>query len=177
MTKRFAGLLALAGFLAFATPAAAQLYVQAGATIPTSDFGDFADTGWMGLAGYMIPLGEGNIFIGPEVFYGSNGHSDSDDKTNLLGANGAIGITFGDGESVTPYFMGILGILAHQFSPETGDNETETGVSFGGAAGLGIGERFFVEGRFTTASIGDSDTSGGGITTAIFGIFAGVVIG
>lgn len=170
--KRFAGIIAVAGFMAFATPVAAQLYVQGGLTFPTSDLGDEAKTGWMGLAGYMLPIGDGNIFVGPEVYYGSNSHSDdSGDKTNLLGGNATVGITFGgDDAAVTPYVMGTLGILAHQYKPETGDTETESALSFGGAAGLGIGERFFVEGRFLSASK-DSYTS------AIFGIFAGVVIG
>ncbi len=175
MMKRFAGILAVAGFMAFATPVAAQLYVQGGVTIPTSDLGDGAKTGWMGLAGYMFSLGDGDIFVGPEVFYGSNSADDDAvglDKANLLGGNATVGITFGgDDASVTPYVMGTLGVLSVQVKPETGDSETESGVSFGGAVGLGIGERFFVEGRFTSASVAED------FTAAIFGIFAGVVIG
>ncbi|MCG8468526.1 MAG: hypothetical protein MJB57_10015 [Gemmatimonadetes bacterium] len=167
MKKRITSL-AVAVFLVFAGPASAQLWVGANLTSPTSDFGDIADTGWMGNVGYLIPLGEGGLGFAPEVYYGSNGHSDSDDKTNLYGANANLGFSFGTG-NVMPFIFGSVGILAHQFSPDEGDGETETGISFGAGGGLDFG-RFGVEGKFLTASTGED---GADATTAvlIFGAF------
>ena len=168
MSKRFGAVLAIAGFLVLAGPASAQ-YVQVGASIPLSDFGDFADTGWLAAGGWLF-LDAGPLSIGPEVYYGSNGHTESDDKTNLFGANAVVELGFGEDDSVNAFIFGTLGWLNHQYSPETGDGDTDSGVSFGGGAGAGLPVGLYIEGRFLTASIDD-------FATAIFAISVGWGVG
>jgi len=164
MRKRFGVLLAIVGFLVVVGPASAQ-YVQFGAGIPTSDYGDYADTGWL-LAGGWQFIDAGPVTLGPEVLYGSNGHTGSDDKTNLFGANAVVELGFGEDNPVSPFIFGTLGWLSHKFSPDTGDSDTGSGISFGGGAGIGLAVGLYVEGRFLTASIDD-------LTTAIFAISLG----
>lgn len=157
-----------------AVPAAVSgqgIFVGGGVTIPTGDFGDYADTGWLASAGFSFDIGEAGLSAGVEGFYGENKHSDVDgDKTNPYGAMGFLLYRAGNAESVGPYFYGGAGLLVHRFSPASGDSESDT--NFGYEAGAGLDFPFsdnvgaWVEGRF----MGASDTN-------FFGIVAGLGFG
>ena len=65
------------------------------ATIPVGDFSDFpevgtdgANTGRQGTAGAQFAVGEAGLSVGPRVYYGSNNHDTTGDKTNLYGGYG-----------------------------------------------------------------------------------------
>lgn len=152
------------------------IFAGGGVTIPTGDFGDFADTGWIASAGFSFDVGDAGLSAGVEGFYGENKH-DADvsgvadgDKTNPYGAMGFLLYRAGDPESVGPYFYGGAGLMVHKFSPATGEGDSET--NFGYEAGAGLDFPFadnvgaWVEGRF----MGSSDTN-------FFGIVAGLGLG
>jgi opacity protein-like surface antigen len=164
-------------FLAFAFPLTANaqnIYVLAGLSVPSSDYGDFADTGWLGGAGVTVPVGEAGLWAGADVLYGQNSFSSDvvDENFKLFSAMGILGYDIPTESSLSPYLWGGAGIM----SLSNGDSESGFGWQFG--AGLAFqGDSNitpFVEGRYQSASIGDE---GDDATVAIFGIEGGVSIG
>ena len=138
--KRFvpcAVILALAG----AAPLQAQFFVGAGPTIPTSDFGNYAKTGWMAIGGMQFSLTGMPIKIRVEGMYGSNTHDGTaSEKTNLYGgmANAVFGL---GGGPVGFYLVGGVGYLDHHYDPGSSGNPSadEWKAVFGGGAGLNFG--------------------------------------
>jgi opacity protein-like surface antigen len=141
--KRFvAVLIGVALLLGTSRSAQAQgskafIYAGGGASIPMSDYGDYAKTGWLGVAGVGYNM-TANVFIQAEGMFGSNKHSDyAGDKTELMGASASIGYSFGeDGAKVKPYVFGGAGMLSHKFKPATGTSDSESKAMFYGGAGL-----------------------------------------
>ncbi|MDX1395786.1 MAG: hypothetical protein R3195_15495 [Gemmatimonadota bacterium] len=155
------------------------IYFGAGATFPTGDFGDYADTGWMGVAGVTFDIGTGGLWVGGEGFYGQNNHSDdlaptpteeAGAKTNPYGAMGIVGYGTGDGESLGFYFFGGAGLLVHKYSSDVSDSVSDSNFGYQAGAGvsfpLGGSLDLWGEGRF----MGASDTT-------FFGLLAGLSIG
>ncbi len=186
--KRSAGPLFLAMLLALAVPtlasAQASIFLGAGATIPTGDYGDYAKTGWMGQAGAVFNVGSKGLFVAGEGFLGSNKHDDyqagggggTSDKTTLYGVDGQVGYRFGDQEKAGLYVAGLLGALIHKYSPGTGTGDSSTGILFGGIAGVDIPAgkvNVWVEGRWMN---GRHSEDGESWSTGFFGLFAGVSI-
>lgn len=183
MKNRVLLTVAAGALLLVAAPAATQaqwIWVGGGLTIPTSDYGDYAKTGWMGTVGVGFPIGDSGLGVSIEGLYGSNKH-DTDvtgvvdgDKTNLYGAMGSVGYRVGDPANIGPYVFAGGGLLVHQFSPETGDSDSSSGFGYQFGAGLdipvGSSVGVWVEGRYLGASIDSS-------TTAVFGILAGIGFG
>lgn len=171
MRRLLIGATTLAAALVLAAPLSAQFFVQGSATLPQGDYKDYAKTGWMANAGIRAwQSANGNIALWAEGFYGSNSHEDIEgDKTNLLGGYGSVTFNLTSGASATPYLIGSVGYMRHQYKSDMFPDEegSDGGVAFGGGAGLGIGKNFFVEGRYITASIGDGTTAfimlGGGV--------------
>ena len=158
MKKRSVLFLAAFAFLAFAIPAQAQttLYIGAGASFPTSDFGDYANTGWMGTAGALF--GAGPVGVGAEFFYGQNNHKDEvsladDAKTTPWGFMGIVDYAFGQPDKIRPYVFGGLGVLIHKYSAG-GISESETQFGYQAGAGLSFPLGIYVEGRY----MGSEDT-------------------
>lgn len=157
----------------FALPvalSAQSIYAGAGLTIPMGDFGDYADTGWMGVAGVTVDIGESGLWAYGEGFYGQNNHSDIDgDKTNPYGAMGGVGYDFGDGESLGFYVFGGVGLLVHKYSSDDfeGGSESNFGYQAGAGVGVPLGDSFGLwgEGRFMGAS-----------ETTFIGILGGISI-
>lgn len=162
-------------FMAFALPqtaSAQSVYVLAGLSAPTGDYGDIADTGWLGAGGVTFPVGEAGLWAGAEALYGQNGFANSDENAKLFSAMGILGYDIQTQSSVSPYVFGGLGLM----SLSNGDSESGFGWQLGGGVGFETGGNVnpFVEARYQSASIGDEPTD---LTVSIFGIEAGVSIG
>ncbi|MFC1661324.1 hypothetical protein ACFL3S_07735 [Gemmatimonadota bacterium] len=179
--RKCAGLfVALLAFLAFSPihVSAQSLYFGGGATIPTSDYGDYADTGLMAVAGIDFPVGPEGLSVFGEGFFGQNGHSDIDgDKTLPFGAMGGLLLNLAPGADAGVYVFGQAGIMVHKYSSDEYDGDSESAFGYGGGAGYGFplgGIDAWVEGRYMSASF-DSEL-GGSATTAFIGIMAGISI-
>ena len=153
-----------------AAPASAQFYVGAYAVIPSGDFGDVAKTGWAAEAGFQLfESANEKLSLYVSGGYGQNKSSDDvveADFTQIMGL-GHVVYDLTAGGSATPYLIGSAGYLSQKI--EVGDaSETEGGIVFGGGIGLGFSSRFWVEGKYMTASINDETTSfimlGGGVS-------------
>ncbi len=170
--KRFLGvgaILALVSLLAPSPGAAQYLYFGGGATFPTGDYGDYADTGWLGVAALLVSVGDSGAWWQVEGFFGQNNHNDVEgDKTNPLGAMVGAGMRFHDAGTAGLYAFGQAGLLVHRYSSDTEDSESDTKLGYGLGAGLDFplsGVLGWVEGRFM-----------GSEYTKFFGIVAGVSI-
>ena len=152
-----------AAFVLGAAPAHGQFFVGIGATLPTGDYGEFAETGWMATAGVRVwqsPNDRAGLWA--EGFYGSNTHSDIDgDKTNLYGGLASVGfdLTTGAGMTATPYLLGSVGYMVHQYKSDLFSEfeGSDGGIAFGGGGGFYLG-RFWLDARYMAASI-DSETT------------------
>lgn len=163
-------------FMALALPLTANaqsVFVLAGLSSPSSDYGDdFAETGWLAAVGVTFPVGESGLWAGAEGLYGQNGIQDTDENGKIFSAMGIVGYDIPTESTVAPYVFGGAGLLSLSFSVEDADSESGFGWQLG--AGVGFqGESNitpFVEARYESASL-----DGG--TLAIFGVEAGVSIG
>lgn len=175
------GLLALAVILVSgaAAPAAAQagVFIAAGPTLPVSDYGDYANTGWMADGGVIYTLPAGGVWLAADGFYGQNKHNDdSGDETHLYGGAGSIGYTIGaDATKPRPYLFGQAGALVHHYSPGDSSIESSSDTKFmwGGGAGVifpvgNVG--LYLESRYMSAHASQDNTD-------FIPIFVGVVIG
>ena len=170
-------------FLSIPSQGSAQgVFLGAGASLPTADYGEYAETGWMAEAGIILPIDdERGLSIFAEGIYGSNTHSDIDgDKTNLLGGFGGVELSFaGDAESGL-FVFGEVGFLRHDFKSDEYPQfeEADTGFAFGGGVGFDfpLGERLggYILGRYLQGQLADDETGEG--NTTLFGLMAGVGI-
>lgn len=157
------------------TSASAQFFVGAGATMPSSDYGDAdagnAKTGWMAEAGYGIFESEnGQLGIWLSGIYGSNNvDDDSGNKYNLYGGFGSVTYALTQGGSATPYVIGSAGYLNRQNKPDAGESTNDGFMAFGGGAGLSFNGKFYVEGRYMTGTKDDA-------TTAFIMLMAGITL-
>jgi hypothetical protein len=162
-------------FLAISAPGASaqvNLGVAGGVTIPTSDYGDYAKTGWLGHVDLSIPIGDAGLAAGASGYFGSNSHDGTDDKTNLYGALGFLAYGFDTGGALMPSIFAMAGSMTHAYKSETFGDESETGFAYGGGVSLGFplgGVVGLVQGWYLGASIGDPSS-----TTAIIGVDVGV---
>lgn len=154
---------------------AQSIWVGAGPTFPTGDYGNYAKTGWMGSAGVGFGLGQsGKLSLAFEGLFGSNSHSDFEgDKTTLYG--GMAGLTYQLGNVAKPhlYVFGSGGLLVHKYSsdefPEFEDSDSKFAYEFG--VGLDIplgGLGLWVDARYLARAESDA--------TAAIPIMAGIYI-
>lgn len=157
--KRYAWLAGTIALLSvtLTTPTLAQtpsFFLGGGVTVPSGEYNDYAQTGWLGNAGILFDIGEQGLWIAGEAMYGHNSHDDgTGDATNLYGAGGNIGYRFGDPTKIGPYIYGSAGLLVHHYSPgEAGiPSESENKLAYGGGAGFDIpmgGATVWIEGRY-----------------------------
>ena len=166
-------------FMAFAlmSPRAASaqgVYFGAGVTFPTGDYGNYANTGYLGVAGISFPVGPAGLLVIGEGFFGQNSHSDIDgDKTLPWGGMGGLAYYLSPEEAGGIYLFGQVGALVHKYSSDESEGSSETGLGFGGGAGygfpLGGGTELFMEGRYMQGNFDDGNT-------AFFGIVGGVAL-
>lgn len=152
----------LAAVLLLAAPLQAQFFVGGGATLPSGDYGDYAKTGWLANAGYGIwSSANERATAWIEGFYGSNSHDEVDgDKTNIYGGLGSVTFNLTEGGSATPYLIGSLGYMMHQYKSDTFPDEegSEGGIAFAGGGGVSFG-KIYLEARYFSASIEDATTA------------------
>jgi len=167
--------LLLAGTLILPGRASAQsVFLGAGATVPTGDFGDYAKTGFLGIGGVTFPIGPEGLALLGEGYFGQNSHELEGDKTNVYGAMGGLVYDVSPEGEAGPYLFGQIGLMVHKYSsdedPELDDSET--GLGFGAGAGYGFplgGVNAWVEGRYMQGQFDYGDTG-------FFGIMAGISI-
>lgn len=171
MMKRMSLVLASVGLLLFAVPLEAQfIFVGGGLTIPTGDFGDFADTGWMTTGGFGVDIGESGLAAGVEGFYGQSSEEVGEADVDLYGAMGFLLYRVGNPARVGPYLFAGAGIHGVDVTdPATEDaSETKFGYEFGAGLDFPFATRVgaWLEGRFMGSSAFES--------TNFFGILAGL---
>ncbi len=159
--------------LTLPSPASAQgVYWGAGITFPMGDYGDYAKTGYLGIAGISFDLGPAGLSVVGEGFYGQNSHETDGDKTNPYGAMAGLLYDLNPEETGGPYVFGQAGLMVHKYSSDEFGDDSETGFGFGAGAGYGfpLGDtELFVEGRYMYGSFDYGNTS-------FLGIMAGVAL-
>jgi len=156
------------------TASAQGVYFGAGVTMPTGDYGDYAKTGYVGVAGVSFDIGPQGLSVFGEGYYGQNSHSDVDgDKTSPYGAMGGLLYDLAPEKVGGFYFFGQLGLMVHKYSSDESEGTSDSGFGFGGGAGygfpLGGGTELFVEGRYMQGNFDDGNT-------AFFGLVGGVAL-
>jgi len=177
--KRWVTAALVLAFAALITPggasAQASIFVGGGPTFPMSDYGDYANTGYVGFAGVNFAV-SGGFGISAGGYFGSNSHDEAVDtepgaKTNLYGVLAGAGYSFATGGSLMPSVFGLVGSMTHSYKTDAGTLDgSDTKIAFGGGAELGFplgGLDGFVNGWYLTGSFD-------GETTAIMSVSAGV---
>jgi hypothetical protein len=172
---RTAGLVvALSALIAPATASGqASIFVMGGLTVPTGDYSEYANTGWMAQGGAVFPVGPAGLSLGIDAFYGVNNHEPppDGDKTNLYGGFAFVQYTIGDPAAVAPYVYAGPGFMTHSYKSDTLPEGSGSGLAATAGAGVGIplgGVTGFVEGQYLT---GFGDEIDG---TDLFAVSAGV---
>ena len=174
MKKALLALVVLLPFLALSHPSQASaqgVYIGAGLNIPTSDYSDDHDTGFLGVAGVSFELPMEGLSAFGEGFWGRNSITDTDgDVTNPYGFMGGLLFDFAEEDSPGFYVFGQAGMMVHKYSSDEFGDESDSGFGYGGGVGFSFPMEevgFWVEGRYMGASIDDS-------MTAFMGIMAGI---
>ena len=159
------------GLLATSNPLSAQwrIWVGGGASFPVSDYGDFADPGFMEVVGIGRSIGDSGLKIGAEVLASQNSPSASSGKLKRNGPMVVAGYDFaGPDADSSPYVFGQLGYLWND--TPGGFLGIGSGPDGGLALGAGAGYHFplgsfrgAAEGRFMQANA---------VNTSFFGIVA-----
>jgi hypothetical protein len=175
----FSAVLLIALTVTLPPQASAQgVFLGAGLTLPTGDYGEYADAGWIFEGGVSFPIVQNRVFLFADGLFGSNSHGDVEgDKTNLLGGLGGVELSFADEDGRGFFVFGELGFLRHDYkSDEYPQFEgADTGLAFGAGGGYGIplGGRLmgWVLGRYLQAQFDEDDGN-----TSFLGVMAGVSI-
>ena len=177
--------LATALFLAFlgltvssSSVSAQFIFIGGGPTFPMSDYGDYANTGFLITAGGGFPLGENGLNVIVEGGYGQNSHSGTDgDKTNPITVMGGLEYDFNtSGEGINPYAYGIAGLMWHKYTSDTFGSDTQSAFGYSGGLGVGFplgGVNGWVEGKIANAAFDEGGTS---YNTMYAGVVAGISV-
>jgi hypothetical protein len=173
-----AALLASLGLFVISSSAAAPFgYVGGGPSFPMSDYGEYANTGFLIAGGVGFPIGDAGLNVLAEGSWGQNNHETDGDKTNPLSLMGGVEYDFNPGgEGLNPYVYGLAGLMWHRYSSDTFGSDSESAFGYGAGAGVGFplgGVNGWVEGRFLNASF---DETGGSSNTMFAAIVAGISI-
>lgn len=170
-------------FMALAIPLTAHaqsIYVLAGASIPSSDYGDDFSTGWLAALGVTVPIGEGGLWAGAEGLYGRNSldESGADVSGKPYSIMGILGYDIPTEGKINPYVWGGAGLMGLKVSFD-GDSESASGFGWQFGAGVALATEGkvhpFLEGRYQSSSITfDGDTES--VSVGMIGIEAGVSI-
>ena len=158
MRRKAVGLVAC-GVLLGAVQAAAQSDIKTrgyfgvggGLSLPVGDFGDVANTGWVGSAFGGFTTRGGIFGARADVMWAQNGLKAGDGHQRMLGANVDLVLTPGHRPAnVHPYFLAGVGLYNGKTSVSVGSGD-ETKFAFNAGVGVQIhtGHRtdVFFEGR------------------------------
>jgi hypothetical protein len=144
-----------------------SFHLGAGLLMPSGDFGDYAEQGWVAFGGVSMPLGSNpKLGLGLSAFYGHADHEgDLDESTDIPGAMLHLDYALATTGTIIPYISGGVGLLQHRYNAgDTGfDDEQETSFLFGGAVGVQI-KRFFIDARYIIGDGTDFLSLGAGIS-------------
>jgi hypothetical protein len=124
-----------------------------GVSIPTGDFADQVNTGWLGqvVAGITGPTGKlGGRINGTYTRHSFDTILDDDPNVRIIGAMGDVVFSPGQPEAkLRPYLLGGLGFQNAKENTATADGETNFAFNFGAGVNFGMGgAKLFVEGRW-----------------------------
>jgi len=162
--KRIASVVFAAGAALVLGTTAAQAQgisfgVGGGITIPTSDFGDIAKTGWHGVAnvGYNTPAGFG---VRGDFYYGQNNADVGSGKVKLAGGLGNLVYTFQGAGAIRPYVIGGAGVFNFKTDPGSFSESKFTWAAGGGIKfKAGSDANIFVEARYASINTSGSNAN------------------
>lgn len=171
MSARIALLLFALAVVCAAGPRALEaqtmLYAGGGASFPTGDFSEYAETGWQVAGGLLFPVSDNGLAVGVEAFFASNDRKpDANGITNdsPFGLLAILRYGIANLGWVKPYVTGGAGL--HYMGTSGGDGTVD--IAFGYQFGAGFGFELaastavFVEGRYTAnAELGYFGLMGG----------------
>lgn len=178
--SRMVHVLALAVLVSWAGAgsAAAQnkfLFLGGGLTMPSGDYKEYAESGFMAGAGVGTSIGSsGKVFGFVDGFYGKNNHDFEGESTTLMGGGVNVGVQ-STGSSARVYGYAGLGMQNHKYNPAGGGDGGSETKPFGRAAvGISLGSgkvTFWAEAGMLQGFGGDDGN------TAYMPILAGISIG
>lgn len=116
----------------------ARLFFGGGLTAPSGEYGDYAKTGWMAVAGLGTRIQGTKFGVNGSVFYGSNSHEEEGDKTTLYGVWGSGRYSLHEDNRPGLFLSGGLGLQVHKYSSEDFPSAEESETQFAGHGGLGV---------------------------------------
>lgn len=154
-----------------------RLGIGGGVLLPTGDYGKADKLGWLAGADATYWLLGAPIGIRADVQYSQTSEKSgvAAHTSKIIGGLAEAVYAFGQKkDQIRPYIMGGIGYYNVKFDPAVGSSVSESKIGFGGGAGLafklGLGTRFFVDGKFVSVA-----TTGG--STTFFPIRAGFRFG
>ena len=157
----FAASLLTLGLALAARPVQAQVFIGGGISSPSSDFGDGYKTGWIVNAGFRPWMSENKrAAIWVEGLYGANKAKGGVAATaDIYGAFGSVTYNLTAGAAANPYVIGSVGYLKSKVKVGGTSYTGDGALGFGGGLGLSFSKKFYVEGRYITASKNSSTTA------------------
>ena len=116
-----AGVIGILALMTTSNPLSAQaVWIGGVGTFPTSDYGEYANTGFLFMAGAGLPVGDPGVSVGLGGYYGQHNHEAADgDKTNPYGLPGYVeDDRAGPAAERTFYALGEWGVLWHEFGSD-----------------------------------------------------------
>ncbi len=147
--------LAAAGLVAIATPAAAQTRLNVGASVvnPMSDWGTSDKMGFGANVGATIGLGTTPVHLRIEGSYEQTSHDESvapAGNTKVMGGMLNLVYPFQAKGNIRPYIIGGLG---YNSTKESVSGQSKGAVGFGGGLGFNVAmssANLYLEGRYLT---------------------------
>ena len=124
-----------------------------GVSIPSGDFADGVNTGWLGqvVAGITGPTGKfGGRINGSYTRHSFDTLLDDDPNIRFIGVMGDVVFSPGSGEAkLRPYLLGGLGFQNVKENTATAEGETNLAFNLGGGVNFAMGRmKLFIEGRW-----------------------------
>jgi hypothetical protein len=111
-----------------------------GLLLPTLDYADHHDPGWIVSGGLWRAVGDGGLGLFGEGFYASTKfapeEADDEETQSMFGAFAGATYRLGDPEEKGLFLVGKAGFLNRDSDLEVGDDETETQFAGGGGVGF-----------------------------------------
>ncbi|MGH2609626.1 MAG: outer membrane beta-barrel protein [Tepidiformaceae bacterium] len=150
-----------------------SFWLGAGLTMPTSDYGDFASTGFHGMGAVSLGLGTGALGVRVEGVYHRTGLEQGvDGNTSILGAMASLMYSVPSPGTVKPYLIAGAGYYKANVEVTGFGSADESDLGFGGGGGIQFamgGTTLFAEVRYITV--------GGDVQADFLPITVGIKLG